>query len=200
MKLRKLLLTIFVLLFVGFGTCLAQDNQAENHNNENANDPFGLGDLSNPGIEHTEALKKFGLKYFLSVGIRGSSEETPGGSGNSAYIKQVGSHNKASLTQSGENLYGSIYQNGDWNDASVSQTGYNLVSLVNMEGNYNALEFTQSGSNKGALFNFQGNNLKFTAEQTGNGKGLQLKPQNSGMPMINIQTTRRTLPIIISNN
>ena len=199
MKLRNWSLTLLVLLFVGLGTCLAQNEQAGNHKNENANNPFELGDLNNPGIEHSEAFKKFGLKYFLLIGSR-SFEETLEGNGNAAHIKQIGSNNEAYLSQSGENLYGSIYQKGLGNDAEVSQTGYNLVSIVKMDGVYNALDFTQRGSNKGALFNFDGNNLRFTAEQMGNGNGLQLKPQKSTMPMINIQSTRRTLPIIISNN
>lgn len=195
MKLRKLLLTGFAVLFIGFGTGIAQSGNGGN--DQNNNDPFSIEDLNNPGIEHNSAFSEFGLQYFLSFGFN-----TPGNNGgageNVAIIEQVGDNNRAELTQTGSNLLGKIRQDGDLNTALVEQKGNQLISIVNMQGNNNYLDFMQDADNKGAFFQFQGNNMQFNASQSGS--NFTLSPRSTSMPVIDIETTRQSLPIIISNN
>jgi len=192
MKLRKLWLSVFVVLFVGFGTALGQ----EKNEDSNAKGPFSIEDLNNPGIEHNSALSEFGLQYFLSFGFD-LPENNVGSGGNVAIIEQVGVENRAKLNQSGSNIYGKIRQDGNLNKAFVDQKGNQLISIVNMRGNNNYLDFFQNTNNKGAFFQFQGNNMQFDAQQVGS--GLQLTPRNSTMTPIRISSNQSTVPVIISN-
>ncbi len=194
MKLRKLLITVFAILFMGFGTAFGQEDEREG---QAINKPFAIEDLSNPGIEHNNAFTEFGLQYFLSFGFN-IPENNVGSGGNVAIIEQVGVENRAELTQNGSNLFGKIYQEGNLNTALVEQKGNQLISIVSMQGNNNYLDFMQDADNKGAYFQFHGNNMQFNAKQTGS--NFSLSHRNSSIPAINIETTRQSLPIIISNH
>lgn len=192
MKLRKLLLTVFAVLFIGFGTAFGQDK------NEDSSEkgPFSVEDLNNPGIEHNSAFSEFGLQYFLSFGFN-LPENNAGSAGNIAIIEQVGVENRAELEQTGSNIFGKIRQHGNLNKAFVKQKGNQLISIVNMQGNNNYLDFLQDTNNKGAFFQFSGNNMQFDAQQKGS--GLQLTPKNSTMTPIRISSNQSTVPVIISN-
>lgn len=197
MKLRKLLLTVFAVLFIGWGSALSQDDNGEKESGEsNANNPFSIENLNNPGIEHGTALKEFGLRYLLQQNGE-SSPEDPGSGNNVALIKQVGNNNVAELNQDGNNNYGYIQQDGDFNKAFVDQKGNRLISVVNMQGSNNYLDFLQDTNNRGAYFQFDGSNMRFNAQQ--DGAGFRMWQENSTMPAIKIETTRKTLPVIISN-
>lgn len=193
MKLPKLLIAILGVLLVGFGSALAQ----ENDNNQSKGSPFSVDDINNPGIDFNKAQEDFGLDYFLTLTVPGLNSGSDNG-GNVAIIEQVGDDNTAEITQTGNNLYSQIKQDGNRNTALVEQRGNRLVSLVDMVGDNNYLEFTQTGSNKGALFEFRGDNMQYEAHQRG--AGVSFSPSNSTMPPINIETTRESLPVIISRN
>lgn len=187
MKLRKLWLSVFVLLFIGLGTVLAQEVEG----------PINTDDINNPGIEYNEAQQNFGIMHFLTSSVEGPSN-TPGDVNNEAIIEQVGSNNEAYIDQEGTNIYGAIIQHGSGNIGDLWQKGSNLQSVINMEGNNNYLKFDQTASNRNAYFKLEGNSLKFDATQTNT--GFTLSPNQSSMPYLDISTTRQTLPIIISNN
>jgi len=191
MKLRKLLLSVLVLLFLGFGTAFGQNDRS----------PISIEQVNNPGIEHNEAVKDFMFDFLLTVDFS-KYVSGPLVQGNRATIKQYGNDNKAMLNQIGTGNIGYIqmgssenYVSG--NMAQVNQDGSGLISLINMQGNDNYLSFDQAGSNKGALFWFRGDNMKFDAQQVGS--GLQLRPKNSTMTPIGISSNQSTVPVIISN-
>lgn len=192
MKFRKLLLSVFAVLFIGFGTAFGQDKNEDS----DKKGPFSVEDLNNPGIEHNNAFSEFGLQYFLSFGFN-LPENNVGSSGNVAIIEQVGVENRAELEQTGSNIFGKIRQDGNFNKAFVKQKGNRLISIVNMQGNNNYLDFLQDTNNKGAFFQFSGNNMQFDAQQVGS--GLQLTPRNSTMTPIRITSNKSTVPVFISN-
>ena len=196
MKLRKLLLTVFAVLFIGWGSALGQEDESKS--------PVSIEQINSPGIEHNEAVKSFGLDYLMSVDFS-SLVQDPARDGNVATISQYGDNNEAVLKQVGSGNTGYIQMGTSdnfvsGNKAFVSQKGNGLISLVNMQGNSNYLDFLQTGNNKGALLYFKGDDMHYNANQTG--MGLQLTPTsfNSTGPQINITTTKQTLPVIISRN
>ncbi|WP_445664152.1 curlin repeat-containing protein [Fodinibius sp. AD559] len=196
MKLRKLLITVFVVLFVGFGSAFAQE--------ENIDGPFSenkVEEINNPGIEYNEAQKEFGIRHFLTSSIE--REDTPGDGGNVAIIEQVGDNNVANLTQTGENIYGAIIQHGSNHKAFLNQDGNNLRSVINMQGSSHYLDFDQKVNNRDTFFDFKGSGLEYTATQIpmgGNETQFTLTPKNAGSPAIQITTDKMRVPVIISNN
>ncbi|MDZ7659865.1 hypothetical protein [Fodinibius sp.] len=141
MKLRKLWLSVFVVLFIGCGTVVAQEVEG----------PFDTEDINNPGIEYNEAQKSFGIMQFLTSSVDSPSDISEN-TNNVAIIEQVGSNNKAYLDQQGSNIYGAILQDGTGNVADVWQQGSNLESVINMQGNNNFLKFDQIANGSQCLF------------------------------------------------
>ena len=187
MKLRKLWFSVFMLLFVTFGTVLGQEVEG----------PIDTEDISNPGIDYNEAQESFGIMQFLTSSVENPSDVSEN-TNNVAIIEQVGSNNKAYLDQDGSNIYGAIIQKGVDNTADLWQQGSNLQSVINMQGTNNFLKFDQTANNRNAYFMLEGVSLRFDAAQTNT--GFTLSPKKSSMPRIDISTTRQTLPIVISNN
>lgn len=188
MKLRKLWLSVFAVLFVGWGTALAQEVES----------PIDTDNINNPGIEYNEAQEEFGIMYFLTSSTQRPSELSES-TNNVAIIEQVGSDNKAYLDQDGSNIYGAIIQNGTGNVADVWQKGSNLQSIVNMDGNNNYLKFDQIANNRNTRLKFEGDMMKYDATQTNSG-GFRLTPKGNGSPVLEVTSNTQTIPLIISNN
>jgi hypothetical protein len=178
---------VFAVLFVGFGTAIAQEVEG----------PIDTEDINNPGIDYNEAQKDFGIMQFLTSSVQKPSEVSES-TNNVAIIEQVGSNNTASLDQDGNNIYGAIIQDGTGNVADVWQKGSNLQSIVNMQGNNNFLNFDQIADNRNARLMFEGDMMKYDATQTNS--GFRLTPKNSGSPVLEVTSNTQTVPLIISNN
>lgn len=188
MKLRKLLLSVFVLLFGGFGTAVAQEAEGK---------PFDTEEINSPGIEYNKAQKDFGIAEFLLSSIQRPSEVSES-TNNVAIIEQVGDNNTAGVEQYGSNIYGAIIQDGTGNVADLLQQGSNLQSVVNMQGNNNFLKFDQIANNRNAWLKFEGDMMKYDATQTNT--GFTLTPKSSRSPVLEISSNTQTIPLIISNN
>lgn len=188
MKLLKLLVPVFVLLFAGFETAIAQEVEGK---------PFGTEDINNPGIEYNEAQESFGIMQFLISSIQ-RPNEVSASTNNVATIKQVGNNNTARLDQEGNNIYGAIIQRGTGNDADVWQKGTNLQSVINMQGNNNYLNFDQIANNRNAWLKFEGDMMEYDATQSNT--GFTLTPKSSTRPVLEISSNTQTIPLIISNN
>ncbi len=187
MKLHKLWFLVFVLLFLAFGTVVAQEIEG----------PIDTDDINNPGIDYNEAQKSFGIMQFLTSTVESPSDVSEN-TNNVAIIEQVGSNNKAYLDQKGSNIYGAIIQRGSGNTADLWQQGSNLQSVINMQGNNNFLKFDQTASNRNAWLKIDGNMMEYDAKQTNT--GFTLTPKSSTQPVLEISSNTQTIPLIISNN
>ncbi|MDZ7691757.1 MAG: curlin repeat-containing protein [Balneolaceae bacterium] len=206
MMIRKLISTVLIIFLIGSGTVTAQDMEGSvtGGSAESGRSPVSIEQVDRSNIEHTEAVKKFGLDYVFQQNSAAGKifNSMHLFDGNYAGITVYGDQNSASIEQSGTNNAGFIQMGSPTNlvnnnEAKVYQTGHQLISHINMQGNNNYLLFEQSGTQRGALFNFEGNNLQYSAEQSGS--GFQLTPQGGSSPALEIESTRRIVPVIISN-
>ena len=152
-------------------------------------------------IEHNEAVKTFSRDFvtafpaFNGLNSLGSSLS---GINNTANINMMGSDNIAGISQRGYNILGGINIEGDNNTTQLTQMGLNLSSNINIEGNFNEFGMTQLGIGLQNNVQISGSNLQFNALQTN--FGFQLQQQGMGSIPLSIQTTGRSVPIIIQNN
>lgn len=200
--------TILVIALLNLGTATAQEvenSAASSSPSEQAvNSPVSIEQVDLSNIDHNDAVKKIGLDYLFkqSFGTSDIFSSMSNFDGNRAGVAQYGNSNNALIEQDGTGNVGLIQIGSPSNRvqnnvAEVYQTGNQLLSLINMQGNNNYLLFNQSGNSRGALFNFEGNNLQYTAEQSN--AGFNLRPKGGSSPALKIESTRRIVPVIISN-
>ena len=195
MKLKKTLIITIVFCLAGILGAQAQDNKERS--------PVSIEQVENPGIEHNEALKSFGL--FHNFALSGSTGALFGGvsaEGNYASIMQYGSNNVSSLTQNGNNNIGNLLIGSPGNHVSgnitdVTQEGNRLISVVNVQGNSNILNFTQDGNSIGASINMLGNGANIRAEQVPTASGSEFFFQKGSMPVFKVESSSRNQQLII---
>ncbi len=115
-----------------------------------------------------------------------------------AAINTIGSYNETTITQTGEDNVGIIQIRGSSNVTGLTQNGNDLLSLISVEGSWNKLLITQEGSNLSNYIKLDGTGVKFNILQ--NFQGVILTQIGGTSIPLMIETTGRTVPIIISNN
>jgi len=152
-------------------------------------------------IEHNEAVKNFSRDFVTAFPAFSGLNSLGGilsGMENSASINMAGSDNIAGISQRGYNILGRINIEGDNNNMQLIQTGLNLSSNISIDGNFNEFGMTQLGVGLQNNIQISGSNLQFNALHTN--FGFQLQQQGMGSIPLSIQTTGRSVPIIIQNN
>jgi len=195
MKLQKTLIFAIVCCLAVFSQTQAQDKKERS--------PVSIDQVENPGIEHNEALKSFGL--FHNFAVAGPTDGLFDGissEGNYASITQYGSNNVSSLTQTGNSNIGNILIGSPGNRVSgnitnVTQEGDRLISVVNVQGNSNILNFTQDGNSMGASINMLGDGANIKAEQVPTMSGSEFLFQKGSMPVFKVKSNTRNQRLII---
>jgi hypothetical protein len=115
-----------------------------------------------------------------------------------AYITTKGDHNITTIGQSGVENIGAINISGNNNTTSLQQNGSRLFSILNVEGSMNIFDIKQHGKGLKNYIQLTGKGIHMNAVQTA--KGMKLtQTGGTGIPL-QIKTTGRRIPIIITNH
>lgn len=189
----KTLILLFVVIGLSVPGVQAQVNIEQILPNENSAPSSVTRDFNNGTLFTSEDLLGiFANSKFIS-GIQRLIIDV----NQVAKIKMVGSGNYTTLTQSGISNVGIININGNSNITRLNQVGSGLLSAIKIHGNSNTLEVDQIGDNLQNLILLDGTDLNFDVNQNAN--GVHLTQTGSSIPL-QIESSGRTVPIIISNN
>jgi hypothetical protein len=115
-----------------------------------------------------------------------------------AYLSIKGDNDIATIGQSGAGNIGVINIVGSNNNTSLKQDGNNLFSLLNIKGSLNTFDIKQLGTGLKNYIQLTGTGIRMNAVQTVD--GMKLTQTGRGGIPLQIKTTGRMIPIIITNH